>query len=135
VSVRFRITGTDLPGRRSGETENLHVGVQRGKEVLDLVPADADRAVFEFDVDVKAGRLAGPFIHGKPGERFIYLAWGDVGADGAFTMTRRAKLRVDALDPAALDGGTVEGRLSLTDARGGPVCATVRPPAIDWRAV
>ena len=82
--------------------------------------------------------LRGPAIHGKRGERFVYLTWGDVGADGSFAMFRRAKLMVGDIDPALLaagaaDEGTLVGELGLTDGRGGPVCARVRPPAITWR--
>jgi len=34
----------------------------------------------------------------------------------------------------AIRGGLLIGRLGLTDAKGGPVCAAVRPPQIEWRA-
>lgn len=139
MTVRFRIVGTDLPGRRCTpaqgldvERKNVHVGVQRGSDVVDRVAGDAPEAIFEFDVDVKNGGFAGHFVHGRGGERFFYLSWGEVGSAGEFETFRRAKLQLDVLDAAVLDGGTVEGRLSLSDGRGGPVCASVRPPAITW---
>lgn len=51
-------------------------------------------------------------------------------------MFRRAKLQLDAIRPAVLDAalsrGLLVGRLRLTDPGGHPVCASVRPPAIDW---
>lgn len=77
----------------------------------------------------------GPWVQGKRGDRFLYLCWGhDAGA--GFVGFRRAKLMLGVLDPAEMasapDGAVLEGRLSMVDARGGPVCAAVRPPAIRW---
>jgi hypothetical protein len=111
---------------------SVHVGVQRGKEVVDLVRGDATQAVFEFDVAVRAGKFSGPHVHGRAGERFIYLSWGEL-AHGTFHMFRRAKLHLSSIDAEACDDRTVEGRLSLVDDRGLPLCASVRPPRIEWR--
>jgi hypothetical protein len=129
VTARFRIVGTDLPGPTCGPSEQVQVGVQRGREAIELVAGDADGARWEFDVDVRNGRFTGPYVHGRGDERFLYLVW--VAGPGR-EMFRRAKLQLDSLDAAAADGGEVEGRLALTDDRGGPVCASVRPPRISW---
>lgn len=138
MTTHVRIVGTDLPGiacgpapTAAGHYANIHVGVQRKNEVVDLVPGDADRAVWAFDVDVRNGRFAGPYVHGRGDERFVYLSWGEL-VDGRFTMFRRAKLQLDSLDPHACDGLTIEGHLGLTDAKGHPLCASVRPPRITW---
>lgn len=57
---------------------------------------------------------------------------------GVFAMFRRAKLLFDAIGPdvldAAVSGGLLMARLGLTDARGHPLCAAVRPPLIGWSA-
>ena len=79
----------------------------------------------------------GPAVHGKRGERFLYLTWGDVGDDGSFEMFRRAKLMLNRIDPALVreaDQGEVPlvATVELTDGRGGPRCARVDPPAITW---
>jgi hypothetical protein len=139
--MRVRIVGTNLPGIRFGGREPVHVGVQRRKEVVDLVPGDAAEAVFDFDVDVVDGPdFRGPYVHGKRGQRFLYLSWGYASDGGGtdFEMFRRAKLHLSAIDDglvgeAAAGGGVLEGRLSLTDGRGGPRCASVRPPLVEWR--
>jgi len=80
--------------------------------------------------------VTGPYIQGRPGARFIYLSWVTVEDAAKFTLFRRAKLWLDAIPPAliegTLDGGLLVGRLGLTDARGNPLCASVRPPLIEW---
>jgi hypothetical protein len=125
--------------------QSVHVGVQRRDrrdELLDLVPGDAPNASWTLDCVVArtpAGvDLRGPFIQGRPGARFIYLSWGTVDGNGMFTLFRRAKLWLDAVPAAvmeeAVERGVLVGRLRLTDRKGHPLCAAVRPPAIDWSA-
>lgn len=133
--MRVRIVGADLPG-----PAEVHVGVQRGKEVVDLVAADAPEAVFEFDVEVRPGRdgrrdFFGPYVHGRPGKRFMYLSWGTLGDDGSFQMFRRAKLWLEHLGDEAAGADTVEGRVGLTDPAGGPLCGGLAPGVVQWRAV
>jgi hypothetical protein len=53
-------------------------------------------------------------------------------------MFRRAKVWLDAV-PApvvqrAVDRGLLVGRLGLSDPKGHPLCASVRPPSIEWAA-
>jgi hypothetical protein len=144
--VRIRIEGSDLPGRRGAagadalRRNNVHVGVQRRAEVVDRFPADAESATWEFEVDSREidGLLdvGGPYVHGRAGTRFLYLGWGAV--DGAaFAMFRRIKLMFGDVPTellrAAHDGdGMLVGRLGLTDSKGGPRAARVRPPDVVW---
>jgi Family of unknown function (DUF5990) len=83
-------------------------------------------------VTVQGDRFGGPNVHGRGGERFLYLSWGEM-TDGTFTMFRRAELHLDSLDPADCDGRTIEGRLTLSDKHGWPLCASVRRPRISWQ--
>lgn len=145
--MRIRIEGTDLPGRRGGaeadrlRRDRVHVGVQRRADVVERVPADAGSAVWSLEVASREvdGLLdvGGPWVHGRPGARFLYLSWGAVDGD-AFAMFRRAKLMFGdvptALLRAAHDDGerVLVGRLGLTGRDGGPRCARVRPPEITW---
>jgi hypothetical protein len=59
----LQIRGCQLPGRtwrsRDEHHDNVHVGIQVGKQPRELVP------------------------------RFVYLTWGDVGENGSFAMFRR----------------------------------------------
>jgi len=139
------ITGVNLPGcvfchPDGSPLENVHVGVQLRRDPAQLVRADATEARWELDVDVvdKDGLLdfRGPAVQGKRGERFIYLTWGNVDATNGFEMFRRAKLMLDRIDPELMESAARDGRLAatvdLTDDRGGPRCARVDPPALEW---
>lgn len=126
----------DFPGY-----SNIHVGVQRKnrrEELLDLQPGDAATAVWTLNCAVDGTDVRGSYIQGPPGGRFIYLSWGAVDGAGQFALFRRAKLMLedvptDVLDAAAKSGLLV-GCLGLTDAKGTPLCARVRPPQISWTA-
>ena len=137
----MRIVGVNLPGRDWATYENVHVGVQRRAEVVDLFPGDATEAVWDVEVDTSGagGDLRGPYVQGRRGDRFLYLSWGTVAPSGTFEMFRRAKLMLDAVDPevmgaAARPGHRLEVILGLTGADGSPRCAALRPPAIGWVA-
>ncbi|WP_286247753.1 DUF5990 family protein [Streptomyces graminofaciens] len=151
--MHIRIEAVDLPGLTCPapvdgnvpEYTNIHVAVQRRDrpgEVLDPQPGDAPSATWTLECTTSASPtgtdVKGPYVQDRLGRRFVYLSWGTVDESGTFTMFRRAKLMIDAvpadvLSAAARDGLLV-GRLGLTDARGGPLCARVEPPHITWTA-
>jgi hypothetical protein len=152
VKLTIRIEATDLPGASCGPSpdrpdghQNIHVGVQRRArrdELLGRVHGDASTATWTLPCDATATAagvdVRGPYGQGSPGARFIYLSWGTVAGDGAFTLFRRAKLWLDAVPEAVMSdavmSGVLVGRLGLTDRRGNPLCAAVRPPLIEWMA-
>jgi hypothetical protein len=136
----MRIEGRDLPGGEELRLRNVHVGVQRKAEVVERFPVTAESAAWEFDVTVREIDdlldVGGPFVHGRPGARFLYLSWGNVAGD-TFDMFRRAKLLFGDIPTALLrdayeNGGLLVGELGLTDECGDPKCARVRPPDIVW---
>ena len=133
MSIRVRVIGTNPPGRACLSQSNVHCGIQRKQEIVDRTPGD-QAVTFEFDIEVRNGRFGGPYVHGKADERFIYLSWGEVDGD-EFRMFRRAKLHLSSLDPADVDGRTIEARISLSDAKGLPVCASLRPPQVTWSTI
>ena len=146
--MRIVITGHHLPGRSfcrpdGSMMENVHVGVQVRRDPSELVPGDRADATWTVDVDVVrrdgAFDFRGPAVQGKRGDRFVYLTWGNVGDDGSFEMFRRAKLMLDRIDSelmaAAVAAGTLGARVELTDDRGGPRCARIDPPAIEWSPI
>ena len=120
------------------------MGVQRKnkpRELMGQVSADVESVIWELEATPVASDVAdyrGPYISGPPGGRFIYLSWGVVDEPGSFEMFRRAKIMFDGI-PAdvmavAQKSGVLVGRLGLTDSKGNPTCAAVRPPLIEWTA-
>jgi hypothetical protein len=149
--VEIRIEATELPGLACAPgpgfpgADNVHVGVQRKdrpSELLGLTPGDAQSAEWTLDCEpirTEAGiELHGKYIQNRLGGRFIYLSWVAVGQGGQATMFRRAKVMFDAIPPdvvdAAMRSGRLTARLRLTDAKGHPLCASVRPPLVEWTA-
>lgn len=150
--MQIRIEGHDLPGASCGPGPdypgghpNIHVAVQRRNkpaELLGLVRGDAATAEWTLEcsaVEAASGLdLKGPYVQGSPGGRFVYLSWGVVEIGGEFAMFRRAKLMLDGVPPDVLRGavanGVLVGRLGLTDEKGNPRCAALRPPLIAWSA-
>lgn len=143
------IEGTNLPGRRCAPPplgdpyENIHVGIGIHREPVDLVRGDATAARWQIEVTISRAAdgtldFRGRFVHGTPGDRFLYLNWGTVAEDGAFSLFRRAKLSLSEVDPALVEQAlaahaALVGTVNLTDAKGNPRCARVRPPDIEWR--
>ena len=143
--MRLSITGFNLPGcvfcRPDGTLmTNVHVGVQLGREPAGLVKADASEACWDLDIDafVREEQLdfRGPGVHGKRGERFIYLTWGEVNRDNEFEMFRRAKLMLNRIDESVVGSALEAGRLLVTvdliGEDGGPRSGRADPPAIRW---
>lgn len=145
--MRVVIEGFELPGRRFCDPDgspltNVHVGVQVRADPSELVGGDAKQARWELDVTVNEQAdgsfdFRGPAVHGRRGERFLYLTWGNVDKAGGFHMFRRAKLMLDRIDPKLVARAQRQtlpliGTIRLTDGRGGPRCARVDPPDLTW---
>jgi hypothetical protein len=161
-SLTVVIEGYDLPGR-SCQPEpdgtahrNVHVAlcghskdrpalvmIDRPYLATEPVPGDAPSARWEAPVTVRRSDdgldFSGPFVRGDRADRHLGLAWGDVPGDGTLRLFRGAKLRLVDVEPRLIEeamrpGGRLVARVRLTDARGNPVCARVRPPGIAWSA-
>ena len=141
------IEGFELPGREFCDPDgspltNVLVGVQVRSVPSELVRGDANAARWELEVmlvEQPGGGFdfRGPAVHGRRGDRFLYLTWGNVDDAGHFHMFRRAKLMLDRIDPeliASAERQTLPlvGTIRLTDRRGGPRCARVDPPDLTW---
>lgn len=147
TTLMVHVEGFDMPGiscapEGAGQCyDNVHVGVQRRREVVETVRGDADEARWSFEVVVKHDGddvdFGGPFVHGRRGERFLYLSWG-AGTGDDIVMFRRAKLVFADAGPevlaAAVEGGVLRCRVRMTDGLGNPRCARARPPDAVWSA-
>jgi hypothetical protein len=137
----LEIVGHHLPGRSWHEAEcqydDVHVGIQLGKEPRDLVRADTESATWRVPIEVldreEGMDFRGAAVQGKRGDRFVYITWGNVGEDGYYAMFRRAKLMLNDVAPLIVDRDDerVVARVHLTDDRGGPRCARLRSPALE----
>lgn len=124
--MTIRLECRDLPAQFDGRLR-ISLGIQHKKEVVHSEPASNGDRVFEVPVLLRAGDFFGPFVHGPKGERFIYLVWSD-GRESV----RRAKIQLLDIPFSLLTKDIVVGRISMTDKRGGPLCASVRPPVVLW---
>ena len=149
-TLRVRVVCTDLPGTCFRDPQDparpvkdpVFLGIQRGKEVIEQVPGDTQTATFtpEFRVERKKDgtpNFLGPFAQGTADDRFFYLCWGVKDAQSGFAMFRRLKIRLGHLsatrvERACRSGEPITVRLRLTDAKGGPLCATPHAPNIEW---
>lgn len=133
----------NLPGAEFEGRTQVRLGIQKGKEVIEDVPANVERVTFTFPLRVeknpKTGRpnFLGPFAQGNPEERFIYLCWGE-RKDSDWDGFRRAKIHLKHLDWQALEkpletGQPIEAFVNMTDDKGGPLCASVRENKIEWK--
>lgn len=146
MTVRFVILGTEMPGlvcrlTQGFEVErtNVHVGVQRGEEVIDLVPGDA-AARFEIDVPVKSGRFSGPLVHGQWANGFSIFVGASsrtverspCSGEPKFISTastpRRWKVRSSKAGSRCLMPGARSVRRCVPRRSGGRYDRTGRPP-------
>lgn len=142
--MRIHIHGRNVPSvvAHDDRAGTPSVGVQRGREAVQLQPLHRATGHWAVEADVVehpdgSVDLRGPWIQGRRGDRFVYLTWGFVSADGAFAMVRRTKLMLDAVPDDLLREAQLADRplvadLDLTALDGTPVTAAVRPPRIRW---
>jgi Family of unknown function (DUF5990) len=141
--VDVRIVARHVRRGGKGRAGPVYVGVQCRKDVVSRVPADTDEASFELTIDVVKGPngldFRGPFVHGRPGERFLYLSWGTLGADDEFEMFSRARLRLQGPNgpsnetgAAMAAGNPVRADVDLFRPDGRPVSGQLGPPYLVW---
>lgn len=124
--MRLVIRGHNLPGRRCGPYEDVHVGIQVGREPDGLVPGDSDSPQWVTEVRTDGADFHGRAVQGRRGERFVYLTWGTL-SDGTFSMFRRAKLMLSDL-PQGAEEVTVD--IDMSDDAGMPRCARLPAAAL-----
>jgi Family of unknown function (DUF5990) len=145
--LAVEIVGHDMPGRSCGPDpdgkwcENVHAGLKRGTDTIELVAGDAPAARWSFTIAVRQTRdgwdYGGPYVSGDRSDRHLGIRWVEIGGDGTMSVFRGAKLRLVELDGALIDDAIASGRrliarVDMTDEHGWPRCARVRPPAIEW---
>jgi len=107
-------------------------------------PGDAGETRWEVTVTVRGSAgdgydFTGPSVGGDRTDRNLGLVWGEVPGDGTLKMFRGAKLRLadvppDLITDAMRPGHRLVARVRLTDDKGNPVCARLRPSHLTWSA-
>ena len=149
AQLKLKVICSQLPGLRFEDPykheprvkEPVYLGIQRGTEVIEQVPADRCQVVFhpEFRIGTKpdgSPNFLGPYAQGRPRDRFFYLSWGVKRSD-RFNMFRRLKIRLTHLmwpeiEQALELDELIVVRLKLTDDLGGPACGTPDESRITW---
>ena len=136
--MHVQVLAVDFPGRSFECFDGIRVGFRVGDELNGVVCGDAGRASWETDVRVREVEdgcdFTGPAVRGRRGDRALGLVWmTDTGE-----VFRAAKLRLDRVPPEVVAAGLRAGAgliatVRMTDARGGPICASVPPSHILWR--
>lgn len=139
-TLQLKIVCTHLPGLRypglpdeySVQKEPVYLGIQKGQEIIEQVPADRRQVTFKptFRVGTQkdgSPNFLGPFAQGRPADRFFYLSWGIKQKDGEFCMFRRLKiwlrhLNWDQINESIKSGEPIVARLHLKDSKGEPLC-------------
>ena len=139
IEITVEIVCTELP--RTGAT-SLHLGIQRGQEITDVASADSKRIVFKPVLRARRNadgcvNFLGPFAQGPKSERFIYLNWVTANGQLLTGMVGRIKLHLNhikwaAVERAAAGSKPLRVTLALTNAKGKPVMASVRPDVAQW---
>ena len=150
--LELKVMCSELPGLRFEDPYNheprvkepVYLGIQRGTEVIEMVPADRHRVVFRPEFRISKQRdgspnFLGPFAQGRPADRFFYLSWGMKSEPEPFAMFRRLKIRLTHLEWPQIDRALdldepIVVRLKLTDDDGGPLCGTPDVSRIKWEA-
>ncbi len=133
--IVLRLHCRALPGTRFENRDQIRLGIQRGDTVIEDVPGDADGVTFSVPLRVRPNprsgqaNFLGPFAHGTPDERFLYLCWGERNGE-EWENFRRAKVPLKHIDWDRLQrpletGEPIEMTLDMTDAKGGPVCGAI----------
>jgi hypothetical protein len=140
TSIEIQITIEPLPPAPVGQ---LQLGVQRGKVVTSVQNVLPGLTKLTVSLEVTAVPKPdhtfdwkGPFVHGRPGERFLYLNWGKQQSTGWLGL-RRAKIPLgriptELVETAVAENHILHGQLSGLAKDDGPVAATVKTVA--WQS-
>ena len=137
--IKMQISVEPLPSVPAGM---LQLGVQRGKTVVNVQDVQPELTCLQVTLEVTAVPQPdntfdwkGPYVHGRPGERFLYLNWGQQQSD-TWHGLRRAKIPLgliptELIEKATAQNDILHGTLSGIAKDGGPVAASVK--TVQWQ--
>lgn len=137
----LQLVCTHFPDLPYEGRENVFLGIQHKKEILAETPASATEKTFHLQLKVSKGKtgapnFTGPYVFGKTGDKFLYLVWF-IKVKTQNEGFRRAKIKLQDLSWEQIQNAIarkypIRAKLTLTDAKGGPICASIKPPFIEW---
>lgn len=142
--IHIQLICSNFPQLPSEGRTNIYLGIQKQQEILEETPMSASEKAFLIPVKTSEGKdgspnFTGPYVFGKTGDKFLYLVWftKTVVGDQRF---RRAKIKLRDLSWSSIHYAReqqvpITARIQLTDAKGGPICASLKPPYIEWQQV
>ena len=135
-TVSIQLVCSNFPSITFGSRTPIYVGLQKKSDIVNEVPSNTKQATFTIPIQIKRGKdgnpdFRGPYVHGRVGDRFIYLVWFEKIED---TNVRfgRAKIKLSQLNWQHLQQDSIKAYLSMSDRKGCPVCATVPKDLIQW---
>lgn len=141
TELQIELHCTDFPGARFDSWENIFVGVQNRENIESETPGDSVRATFQIPVLCSTGKdgrpnFTGPYVFGTSGDKFLYLVWYAKTGVGAHRF-RRAKIKLNTLPWEQIHSAIehqkpLQAHIKMTDKKGGPVCASLKPESIRW---
>ena len=136
--VTIVISAIDPPFERE---HGVLFGLQSKHGVDDPLPA-SESAEFRVQIEVRSSSegldFVGDHVHGRRGDRFIYLSWGVADATDPFVMFARTKIKLahipyDLIELSVEQRRPLRAELQATNARGQPATGTINAPAIRWK--
>ena len=118
--------------------KGVKFGLQKGRgsayAAIQKQLSEGNDLSFEFSVLVKAAgkadvpALAGPFVQGPAGQRFVYIDIGTYAGQADSCWSRRLKIPLTGITADKIAAAKIlEARVPGTGRDGGPSCATVKP--------
>jgi hypothetical protein len=140
--ITIEVICTALPGSQWGERSGVHLGIQKDEQMVEPASAALKRIVFRPALRVRrnadgSANVLGPFAHGPRAERFIYLIWAVMKGGTCAERFGRVKVHLNHIGWTSVEKAVARKKplkvtLALTNAKGGPVFASVRPGAAKW---
>jgi len=143
VTLQGQLECHTLPHVVSSLAVYQRLGIQEGKEVAQDMPFYGQAEIhFHFtlqvEVDAVSGKVIfkGKVVQGPRSNPFIYLCWGD-RSEGNWVPYGRTKIPLNSILHEHIQRGQKEGtpmraRIRLTDPKGNPALATLKPDYIEW---
>lgn len=141
--LNIQLICSDFPGLPFEGRAAVYLAIQHKEDILDETPSNVQEKIFDLRVKVTEGKdglpnFTGPYVFGKTGDKFLYLVWFMKTSMGNERF-RRAKIKLNEFSWSQIRKAQaaeipIRAQIRLTDAKGGPICASLKPPYIQWKS-